>query len=118
MRADGVRVLVQYAAWWTELDSRRLALYVALEVRPRDHPVQLAGSVAHEVQTLSPREREVVGLIALGLRAHEIAGELEIAPSTVRSHTRNAMEKCGARSQAQLVALFCASRLSDPSARQ
>jgi PAS domain S-box-containing protein len=117
VRADGVRVVVQYAAWWTELDGRRLALYVALEVSPRDHPVQVTDSIAHEAEMLSPREREVVGLIALGLRAHEIAGELDIAPSTVRSHTRNAMDKCSARSQAQLVAIFCAGGLSGQSTR-
>ncbi len=102
VRADGVRVVLQYAAWWTELDGRRLALYVALEVSPRDHPVQVTDSIAHEAEMLSPREREVVGLIALGLRAHEIAGELDIAPSTVRSHTRNAMDKCSARSRRSL----------------
>jgi DNA-binding CsgD family transcriptional regulator len=43
----------------------------------------------------------------MGYRAHEIAVDLGVADSTVRSHIRNAMRKAGARSQAQLVALVC-----------
>jgi hypothetical protein len=46
-----------------------------------------------------------------GQRAHEIAEDLEIAESTVKTHLRNAMRKAGARSQAQLVALVCSGQL-------
>jgi len=115
VRADGGRVVVQYAARWTEIGRRRLALYVALAVSVSHPQTSLQVSHVHAADALSPREREVVGLIALGHRAHEIADELGIAVSTVRSHARNAMGKCGARSQAQLVAIFCAGGLNDPS---
>ena len=53
---------------------------------------------------LSLRELEVVKLLALGLSGPEVAEELRIAHNTVRTHTRNAMTKMGARSRAQLVA--------------
>jgi DNA-binding NarL/FixJ family response regulator len=53
---------------------------------------------------LTLREREVVQLVALGLSGPEIADELHIAHDTVRTHVRNAMAKCGARSRAHLVA--------------
>ena len=53
---------------------------------------------------LSQREREIVRLVALGHSGPEIADELQIAHDTVRTHTRNAMSKVGARSRAQLVA--------------
>jgi DNA-binding NarL/FixJ family response regulator len=57
---------------------------------------------------LTRRELEIIHHVALGQRAHEIAEELFIAPTTVQPHLRNAMAKVGARSQAQLVTFaFC-----------
>ena len=46
----------------------------------------------------------MVKLLAMGLSGPEVAEELRIAHNTVRTHTRNAMTKIGARSRAQLVA--------------
>ena len=57
-----------------------------------------------EPRPLTPREREVVQLVALGSTGPEIADELGIAHETVRTHVRNAMDKLGARSRAHLVA--------------
>jgi PAS domain S-box-containing protein len=111
VRPDGRRVEVQYAAWWALLDGRRLALYVALDVSLE--PQRLAAPGAMSSDALTARELQVVGLVAMGRRAHEIADELGIAPSTVRSHVRRAMRKVGARSQAQLVAIVCACGMLD-----
>jgi ATP/maltotriose-dependent transcriptional regulator MalT len=55
---------------------------------------------------LSPREREVLGLIAQGLRNREIAKALFIAESTVKVHTRHILEKLGVRTRAEAVGLF------------
>jgi PAS domain S-box-containing protein len=111
VRPDGRRVEVQYGAWWALLDGRRLALYVALDVSLE--PQRLKGPSAISSDALTARELQVVGLVAMGRRAHEIADELGIAPSTVRSHVRRAMRKVGARSQAQLVAIVCACGMLD-----
>jgi len=54
---------------------------------------------------LSPREREIAHLLALGLSGEEIAGRLYLSPETVRTHIRNAMEHLGAHTRAHLVAL-------------
>lgn len=54
---------------------------------------------------LTFREKEVVDLIAEGLTTQGIAKKLYISEHTARSHVRNAMEKVGARTRAQLVAL-------------
>ena len=54
--------------------------------------------------SLTPRELEIVRLIARGESGPEIAAELHIAHDTVRTHVRNAMKKTGARSRAHLVA--------------
>jgi PAS domain S-box-containing protein len=54
---------------------------------------------------LTPREREIVHLLALGLSGPEVAEQLFISHDTVRTHVRNAMEKVAARTRAQLVAI-------------
>jgi DNA-binding NarL/FixJ family response regulator len=60
---------------------------------------------------LSPREREVTGLLAKGLSGEQIAGQLFLSPETVRTHIRNAMQHIGAQTRAQLVAVALADGL-------
>ena len=52
---------------------------------------------------LTPREREVVTLIATGLSNEEIADRLFVSQSTVKTHAARAMMKVAARDRAQLV---------------
>jgi two-component system nitrate/nitrite response regulator NarL len=52
---------------------------------------------------LSPREREVLGLVAQGLTGKEIAARLKLSVSTVRTHVEHAREKLGAHSRAEAV---------------
>ena len=52
---------------------------------------------------LTPREREVVVLVARGLSNHEIAAQLFLSPLTVKTHAVRAMTKVSARDRAQLV---------------
>ena len=56
-------------------------------------------------EELTPREREVVLLVALGLTNGEIAQQLVISPATAKTHVGRAMMKVAARERAQLVAL-------------
>lgn len=53
---------------------------------------------------LSPRELEVLHLVARGLTAPEIASTLFVSPHTVKRHMANIREKLGVRSQAAAVA--------------
>jgi DNA-binding NarL/FixJ family response regulator len=55
--------------------------------------------------TLTPREREITGLLAQGWDGREIADQLVLSPETVRTHIRNAMERAGARTRAHLIAI-------------
>ena len=57
------------------------------------------------VRPLSPREREITGLLAQGLTGEQIARELVLSPETVRTHVRNAMARVGAKTRSHLVAL-------------
>ena len=52
---------------------------------------------------LTDRERQVLALIATGLSNEEIARQIYISQSTVKTHAARAMMKLGARDRAQLV---------------
>ncbi|MEW2305914.1 response regulator transcription factor [Streptomyces sp. NPDC006655] len=54
---------------------------------------------------LTPREREVMTLVAAGLSNDQIAERLFVAPVTVKTHANRAMAKLGARDRAQLVVI-------------
>ena len=53
---------------------------------------------------ISPREREVLVLIADGLSAPDIARELHVSPATVKSHLQSLYEKLGVSDRAAAVA--------------
>jgi DNA-binding NarL/FixJ family response regulator len=53
---------------------------------------------------MTPRERQVINLIAEGLGNKEIAGRLHIATHTVKSHVRNVMEKLMLHTRLQIAA--------------
>jgi DNA-binding response OmpR family regulator len=63
-----------------------------------------ARAAQHE-RPLTPRELEVLTLLAEGLTQTEIADRLEIAPKTVATHIERILGKLGVRSRAQAVAL-------------
>jgi DNA-binding CsgD family transcriptional regulator len=54
---------------------------------------------------LSPRQRDVIELVAEGLTSIQIAERLGVSPETVRTHLRNARLKLGASTKAQAVAV-------------
>lgn len=58
-----------------------------------------------KLRELTPREREIVALVAKGLSNSEIASLLVVSPNTAKTHVSRAMVKLGARHRAQLVVL-------------
>jgi DNA-binding NarL/FixJ family response regulator len=66
---------------------------------------------------LTPREREVVALVATGMSNDEIAVELFVSPLTAKTHVNRAMTKLGVRDRAQLVVLAYQSGLVRPAGR-
>jgi DNA-binding NarL/FixJ family response regulator len=66
---------------------------------------ELAGPLATEsLPALSKREREVLRLLADGMRNEQVASVLSISPLTVRTHVKNAMTKLEADTRTQAVA--------------
>jgi DNA-binding CsgD family transcriptional regulator len=107
--ACGTQLRVTYAAHVIGGGRRSQVLVVTLSARLPDGGElignsQLESAGAHGSR-LTPREREVVRLVALGSNTRRIATELSLSQETVRTHVRNAMSKTGAHTRAHLVAL-------------
>lgn len=75
-------------------------------------PRPAAGAKAAGVDGLSPRQREVLGMIGRGLGNKEIASELGISVKTVETHRARMMEALGCRRANEL--LLLAARLVHP----
>ena len=82
---------------------------------PRTAPAGAPGIArADDVEALTPRQREVLLLIAQGLSNSEIEVELGITRATCRSHITALLARLGARDRAQLVIAAYESGLVDP----
>jgi two-component system response regulator NreC len=68
----------------------------------QDYLNRVAGS-AQSSPSLSPRETEILRLMAEGCSNKEIAEELVVSPSTVHSHRTNLMSKLGLNSRRELI---------------
>jgi DNA-binding CsgD family transcriptional regulator len=93
---DGRFTVTGTAGWGSQLHI----------VLPLDAPSP-ALNVA-EVGQLTPREREVLTLLAEGARNRAIGSALTISENTVKFHVANLLHKTGTTSRAQLVALVAA----------
>jgi DNA-binding NarL/FixJ family response regulator len=74
---------------------RMLRLAGRRRERERDDRTRLDG--------LSPREREVLQLLASGVEHHDAAARLHVSPRTHRNHVANILSKLGVHSQLQAV---------------
>ena len=98
---DGPKVRVEYSATANVEPGRHLSIFLFppedKERRPRD------GSPARTL--LTEREREVLGMVAMGMSSSWIAAALGVAPSTIETHVRHCLDKLGARNRAHAIAL-------------
>ncbi len=83
------------------------AVYSALEVdRKRREEEQSSAGLHQLYESLTSREREVMGYVAKGLMNKQIAGELGLSEITVKIHRGNVMRKMEVRSVADLVRAY------------
>jgi DNA-binding NarL/FixJ family response regulator len=94
---DAIRTVAAGDALLSPAATRSLITrFLAAPFTETPEPDHLAG--------LTPREREVFGLVAVGKSNTEIADELFLSPLTVRTHVQRIKTKMNARDRAQLVA--------------
>jgi DNA-binding CsgD family transcriptional regulator len=115
--AGGSRLRTTYAAHVIEEDGCWQVLVVTLSARLPDGAELIASAHVEagfpSTVMLTPRERDVVRLVALGANTKRMAEDLSLSSETVRTHVRNAMAKTGAHTRAQLVALALSGGLID-----
>jgi FixJ family two-component response regulator len=82
------------------------AIHVALE-RDRTNRLQNAeiATLRERLESLTPREREVLPLVVSGFLNKQIAGKIGTSETTVKVHRSQLMRKMGADSLAELVRL-------------
>src|SRR3954468_21578471 len=88
--------------------TRRLVERFATH-QPRQSPAH------RDLATLTPREREVLTLVAQGLSNVEVAGRLFLSEATVKTHVARILAKLGLRDRVQAVVVAYETRLITPS---
>lgn len=99
--AEDIRRAVRAVASGQTYVSPTLASYLINANKPR------AASLEHQ---LSPRELEILALVAAGETDRDIAKQLFIATATVYSHLERIRDKTGARRRAQLTRYYLESK--------
>jgi len=100
MKAGAVEFLTKPVREQDLLDAIQLALE---RDRARRGQETTVAELRANLETLTPREREVMAFVTAGLMNKQIAGEIGVSEITVKVHRGNLMRKMGARSLAELV---------------
>ena len=103
---DAVRVVAAGDALLAPAITRRL---IAEFARMRPRQVKL-----DSLEALTPRETEILGLVAEGLSNREIATRLVLSDETVKTHVSHVLRKLGLRDRAQAVVIAYESGLVVP----
>jgi DNA-binding NarL/FixJ family response regulator len=74
-------------------------------VDPRLDRILLSPRATAHVPQLSPREREIMHLMAEGMTAEAIGDKISVSVETVRTHVRNVIRKLQARNRVHAIAI-------------
>jgi DNA-binding NarL/FixJ family response regulator len=109
-RARAIEVLRETAAIGAELGAVTLQHLAERSLRLLGARTWRRGRTTAKsedgLSMLSPREQEVVELLAVGASNPEIAQQLYLSRQTVEHHVSNALAKVGARNRADLATRF------------
>ena len=113
---EAVRVIAAGEALLAPTVTRRLISEFA-QMRPQQEPSP-AGALAGALATLTPRETQVLRLVAEGLSNPEIAARLVVTEETVKTHVSRVLSKLGLRDRTQAVVTAYESGLVVPRSRE
>lgn len=102
-----IRVVAAGNALLAPSVTKRLIAEFAARAEPQ-------GPVEEALTQLTPREREVLGLVAKGRSNTEIADELHMSVATAKTHVGRLLSKLAARDRAQLVVIAYESKAVVP----
>lgn len=99
--------LAELRGWLDAHPPTRFGAKTALGARPVIAPSapDAGGAEEQSVDSITPREREVISLVARGYNNAEIAKLLSVSVLTVRTHRQRLMQKLGLRNAAEITAL-------------
>jgi DNA-binding NarL/FixJ family response regulator len=97
---NGVRDVAQGKALLSQAATQAVVNHLAAQGQSHAGAPQ---TTPPQVLSLTPREREIVRLVAEGLENVAIANRLFISPFTVKTHLNRAMQKLGVSGRAHLV---------------
>ena len=100
MKAGAVEFLTKPFREQDMLDAVKLALE---RDQGRIEAERASSELKSSFETLTPREREIMALVASGLMNKQVAGKMGLSEITVKVHRGRIMQKMGARSLADLV---------------
>lgn len=107
--ADGTLLPCSYSASANVLPGVHLSILVPVEKADPELDVHEEEVDEAGVARLTDREREVLTMLALGDNNASIAKKLHLSQETVRSHTRSARLRLGAKSRSHAIALALSS---------
>ena len=108
---DGIRVVAQGDALLAPSVTKRL-------IQEFSRGAVAQQNAPAELEELTPRELEVFKLIARGMSNAEIAAELIVSETTVKTHVARVLMKLGVRDRVQAVVLAYESGVVAPGATQ
>ena len=99
MKAGAVEFLTKPFREQDMLDAVKLALE---RDQSRIESEKASSELKLNFEALTPREREIMALVASGLMNKQVAGKIGLSEITVKVHRGRIMQKMGARSLADL----------------
>lgn len=112
--AEAIREIQKGNLFYSPTVGERIEEYREMAAG-KSHRFSRAGHPMKKIEYLTPREREVLQLVAEGLANKQIAGDLEISIKTVEKHRQSVMEKLNIHETAGLARYAIAAGLVESS---